>query len=78
MCFSKCFVFLAYACKQLFHPAFVLDFRDKDDKDEDDDDCKDGRDGSERPCLAPPILAAYCDENEGDDYEGGDNNGMMM
>ena len=49
------------------------------DKDEDDDDDgKDGRDGSERPCLAPPIGAAYCDENEGDDYEGGDNNGTMM
>ena len=45
--------------KCIFHPAFVWDFHDKDDKDEDDDDCKDGRDGSERPCLAPPILAAY-------------------
>ena len=41
------------------HPASVWDFHDKDDKDEDDDDGKDGRDGSERPCLAPPILAAY-------------------
>ena len=64
--------------KCIFHPAFVWDFHDKDDKDEDDDDGKYGRDQSGLVWRHQYELHIYCDEDDGDDYDGEDNNGMMM